>query len=290
MNPYQRHIRSVSAGRTNLPGMENTQRPAAATERMKSNRWVNRLLADQHPLPLSVALHLVPGVLIVATYLLCTAPLVESIDGPPFLGWMLAMCLALAPVELGLLLWLGRRRNGRYSLDGVVGYLGKPLPRMRLTLIVAALITWFVVLGFALMPVSDFFQEWLFRWVPFESAGGGVTKLLDGYPDTVVLITLASSIPLTGLSFPIIEELYFRGFLLPRISRMGRWAPLVNTTLFSLYHFWSPWALLTRVVFILPGVWLVWRKHDLRLSIGMHAGTTLLVATFATLAMLLNFG
>ncbi|MFD1537220.1 CPBP family glutamic-type intramembrane protease [Nonomuraea guangzhouensis] len=41
-------------------------------------------------------------------------------------------------------------------------------------------------------------------------------------------MSLASCVPLTGLAFPIIEELYFRGFLLPRLSRLGRWAPVVN--------------------------------------------------------------
>jgi hypothetical protein len=34
--------------------------------------------------------------------------------------------------------------------------------------------------------------------------------------------------------------------LLPRISRFGGWAPLINTVLFSLYHFFTPWQLLGR--------------------------------------------
>ena len=47
---------------------------------------------------------------------------------------------------------------------------------------------------------------------------------------------------------PIVEELYFRGYLLPRMEWMGRWAPLVNVSLFSLYHFWSPWQILGRIL------------------------------------------
>jgi hypothetical protein len=51
---------------------------------------------------------------------------------------------------------------------------------------------------------------------------------------------------------------------------------------------WSPWVFLSRIIFFSPGVWLIWRKQDLRLSIGMHAGTTFLLQTLGTLALLLN--
>lgn len=260
----------------------------STTEHTRPDRVVGRLLADRHPLPLSIALHLVPGGLIVAAYVLFAEPLVKSIGYPSFLGWAIAMCVALAPVQLGLLLWLGHRRNGRLSLHGVLSYLDKPIPRRKLVAIVAALIVQMVVLAFALTPVDNFFYHWLFWWVPYEGAGGSASTYLDGFPRSVVIITLAACLPLTGLSFPIIEELYFRGFLLPRLSRLGAWAPVVNTVLFSLYHLWAPWTFLTRVIFMFAGFWLVWRKKDLRLSIGMHAGTTLLLQTLGVIAISMN--
>ncbi|MEV4108446.1 hypothetical protein [Nonomuraea sp. NPDC049695] len=63
---------------------------------------------------------------------------------------------------------------------------------------------------------------------------------------------------------------------------------MVNAALFSLYHFWAPWRLLSRLIFMFPGVWLVWRKKDLRLSIGMHPGTTFVTTTGGVIALLLN--
>ena len=40
----------------------------------------------------------------------------------------------------------------------------------------------------------------------------------------------------------MLEEVYFRGFLLPRIPQaLGRTAPLVHTVLFAVYHVWTPW-------------------------------------------------
>lgn len=274
------------AGQAILIGMETTPKPVG--EATRPNGIAGRLLSDRHSLPLSIALHLVPGVLIVAVYVLFAEPLVKAMGYPSFLGWVIAMCVALAPVQLGLLLWLGRRRNGRLSLRGVVKYLDKPIPRGRLAAIVAVLIVWFVAASSALTLLDNVVYQWFFRWVPFEGAGASATTYLDGYPHSVVVITVAACIPLTGLSLPIIEELYFRGFLLPRLSHLGRWAPVINTVLFSLYHFWSPWVFLSRIIFFFPGPWLVWRKQDLRVSIGMHAGTTFLLQTLGTIALLLN--
>ena len=66
------------------------------------------------------------------------------------------------------------------------------------------------------------------------------------------------------------EELYFRGYLLPRMDRLGRWAPLVNVTLFSLYHFWSPWQVMARVLAIGPTVYAVRWTQNVYLGMVVH--------------------
>ncbi|MDD9964206.1 MAG: CPBP family glutamic-type intramembrane protease, partial [Gammaproteobacteria bacterium] len=48
-------------------------------------------------------------------------------------------------------------------------------------------------------------------------------------------IVLAANIALTGILVPITEELYFRGYLLPRMpSRLGRLKPVAHSLLFSI--------------------------------------------------------
>ena len=145
-----------------------------------------------------------------------------------------------------------------------------------------------LVLSFALTPLDTVIYQSFFHWVPFEGSGASATAYLNGYSRSVMIISLAVSLPLTGLSLPIIEELYFRGFLLPRLSRLGRWAPVINTVLFSLYHLWSPWIFLSRLIYPFAGFWLAWRKQDLRLSIGMHAGMNFLLQTVGIIALSLN--
>ncbi|MFE3262552.1 CPBP family intramembrane glutamic endopeptidase [Nocardia sp. NPDC059091] len=261
----------------------------STVEGTRPNRLVERLLDDRHSLPLSIALHLVPGVLIVAAYVLISEPFVKAIGCPGFLGWAIALCLILIPIQAGLL-WLGRKRNGRFSLHGVLRYTGRPVPRGKLVAMVVALIGWMMVLGFVLAPLNNFFKHF-FTWLPYANTGGsGNNTYLDlhGYSHSTLLTTAVICLPLTGISLPLIEELYFRGFLLPRIAYLRGWAPVVNTVLFALYHLWSPWVFVSRVIFTFPGYWFAWREQDIRLSIGMHVGVTSIVATLGTMALALG--
>ncbi|MEQ7010142.1 CPBP family intramembrane glutamic endopeptidase [Actinopolymorpha sp. B17G11] len=267
--------------------MENTQTPTDTTRVAQPSRLVELLIADRHSVPLSIALHLVPGALIVAVYMLFAEPLVKAIGYPSFLAWAIALIVVLVPVQFGLL-WLGSRRNGRFSLRGVVEYLDKPIPRGKITAIIAGLIVWMTVVALALTPLDNLVFDTFFTWIPFEGAGGSATTYLDGYSHSVLLITMLVCLPLTGFTLPLIEELYFRGFLLPRISHLGWGAPVLNTVLFSVYHFWAPWTVLSKVIFMFPAVWLVWRKQDIRVSIGMHPGAALLMATVGTIALILG--
>ncbi|GAA3294130.1 CPBP family intramembrane metalloprotease [Dactylosporangium vinaceum] len=268
--------------------METTQTLTAPQATRRPNRLVEKLLADRHSLPLTTALHLVPGALIVAAYELIAAPFVRAIAYPIFFAWAIALVIVLAPLMAGLF-WLGHQRNGRASLRGVVAYTDRPISRGRITALIAALIVWMTVVSLALTPLDNLVFEHFFTWIPFEGAGGSATTYLDGYSHSKIVITMLISLPLTGFGLPLIEELYFRGFLLPRLAHLGWKAPALNTLLFSVYHFWAPWTVLSKLVFLFPAVWLVHRKHDIRISIGMHPGTTLLMATLGTVALILGY-
>jgi membrane protease YdiL (CAAX protease family) len=82
----------------------------------------------------------------------------------------------------------------------------------------------------------------------------------------------------------VVEELYFRGFLLPRLSRFGLWAPVINGVLFTLYHFFSPWAFVERVIMVIPMAWLVQRKRNIYITIIAH----LLLNTLGILPVLIT--
>ena len=78
----------------------------------------------------------------------------------------------------------------------------------------------------------------------------------------------------------------FRGYLLPRIDRYGRWAPVLNTLLFSIYHMWTPWRWPQIAVGFLPLALAAWRTRSIYVSMTAHVTVNivflvLLTASFA---------
>src|SRR6476659_10752231 len=75
----------------------------------------------------------------------------------------------------------------------------------------------------------------------------------------------------TVIVAPVVEELYFRGYLLPRMpQRLRRWRAPTHVVLFAAYHLWSPWLIPTRVLAILPLAYIAVRTRDVRLGVVTH--------------------
>jgi membrane protease YdiL (CAAX protease family) len=278
----------VTGAAANILGMNNEPNLTAAPKASRTNRIVARLLADRHSVPLSIALHLVPGILIVAVYAVLGAPISRAIGAPIFAAWAIALGVVLFPLWFGLF-WLGKQRTGRYTMrGGVVRYRDKPISRGKITLIGIGFLLYMFIVSLSLLPLDNWTYEHFFTWVTFEGSGSSGTSYLDAYEKDAVLVTLLFCGPFTGFILPLIEEYYFRGFLLPRLPQLGRWAPLFNTGLFSIYHFWAIWTVPSKIIFLLPGVWFVWWKKDIRASIWMHPGSALLATVLGATAYALG--
>jgi membrane protease YdiL (CAAX protease family) len=225
------------------------------------------VLLRDHSIPLTIILHLAPGALIVAAYWWIGLPISEAVGFPSLFGFLIAGLIVLLPWELGLLLYLGRQRNKRWSLDGVVLFRNR-LPKRRLVAVVAGLGVWALAVAIGLSFIDNFLFESLFSWVPDRFQLNGFTPT----DHSVALFNVATvlNLLLFGIAMPLVEELYFRGFLLPRMSKLGRSAPIVNSVLFVLYHLWTPWMAVTRILFVTPMVWVVWRKQAIQVSIWTH--------------------
>jgi hypothetical protein len=225
-----------------------------------------------HSLFESLLYHLLPGVLIAAAYY-PLAPAVTAAGYPSVMALALAAAGMLIPLEGGVLLWQGRRarrsrgHRGGPSLLAAVVYRRK-LPLRQYLLWVPAVFVASGLLMTVMNPVSAAAEGW-FAWIP-ESLrlGLGLSgefargKLIQTYLlHFVVLVLLA----------PAVEELYFRGFLLPRMpQRLGRAAPPVHSLLFALYHLWSPWMIPARALALLPLIYVVRRRRNVYLGIVAH--------------------
>ena len=234
----------------------------------------------QHSLWKSTLLHILPGVLVTIAFIVLK-PLFNSSGYPALLVFLLAVLFVDMPVMLGIMLFEGKRLNGRFVLDGVLLYRDK-LPWKTFALVfVSALVVVFLLTS-AVTPVSDYLTEYLFSGLPAWMFLEEQTQY-EAYAKGVLVAVFAFQLVLTGVALPWIEELYFRGYLLPRISRYGAWAPLIGGLLFALYHSWQLYGFATVLLLGSALGYLVWWKRDLRLSISLH----LFANAFARLTFLM---
>jgi len=124
---------------------------------------------EQHSIGQSVLLHLLPGFLIGGGYF-AVIPLFHQWGYPSMMALICAVFVVLIPAELGYLLYEGKKKNGRFSLEGVVLY--------RTSIPIWQYFLWglvvLVLMGliFTLMkPVDTFLQQNLYGWVPVLESG-----------------------------------------------------------------------------------------------------------------------
>lgn len=228
----------------------------------------------------TVALHLLPGVALAAIFVPVVAPMRE-LGVPPIATFALAALATIVPLELGYLLLQGRRRTGRLSLQGVV-LNRQPLPARTYAVWIPVL---FVVSVLLFSSISSYTKDWikdgLFPWVPVWVDDPFGVADPGRYGATALVLAWILATLVNGIVAPVVEELYFRGHLLPRLARLGAWAPFVNSALFALYHFVSPWQFLARALGLLPLFYFVWRRSNLTVAIVVHCSLNLTLSLTA---------
>ncbi|MFL5778229.1 MAG: CPBP family intramembrane glutamic endopeptidase [Chloroflexota bacterium] len=216
--------------------------------------------------PTLLGLFLIPGALVTAAFVIL-APVAEGVGFPPILALLLAIALVLIPIELGVLVRAARTEG--VGIGSLIPYRAPMRPVDWLWLVPVLVVAAFIGFGLS-MAVEPAVIDALFGWLPDWFVRPVDVDRIGDYSRGAWLLTLALYLALNGFIGPIVEELYFRGYLLPRMSRLGRWAPLVNVSLFSLYHFWSPWQIVGRILGFGPTVYAVWWKRNIYLGMVVH--------------------
>lgn len=141
---------------------------------------------------------------------------------------------------------------------------------------------WAVLAGMGLqiaaVLVSLPFIELMF---PDGAPSQGVAEIAESSETTLEVLGIFLAVAILA---PVIEEIIYRGMLLPWLGRfMGKWPSiLVSAAVFSLVHpllDWDARAAVPGLFFI--GVVLAWaavHRGDLSLSIALHSGVNLLAA------------
>jgi membrane protease YdiL (CAAX protease family) len=221
-----------------------------------------------HTIGQMLVLHLLPGALLTAIYFII-APWVMQAGYPALMALLICILVVLIPFELGVLFYQGRKLTGHATLDDVV-LNRERIPIWQYFVIVLALLIWGGLAFILLTPVDNFLIRSLFAWMPTWNFPAAMMPQVLQASKPALITTVIFAFALNGILGPVTEELYFRGFLLPRIPAGRAWAPLINVVLFSLYHLFSPWANVTRIVALIPLVYAVAWKRNIYLSMITH--------------------
>jgi membrane protease YdiL (CAAX protease family) len=221
---------------------------------------MNQDQIEKHSTTQSVILHLLPGILVGCFFLLARQP-VANMGYPSINALILAYAFTLIPVELGYLFYQGKKKNGRFTLQGIISYCNS-IPWWQYLVWVLVI---FIVVGviFTLLkPVDAFLQGKLFFWMQDINYG-----LDDNYSRRTLIVTYSLVFIFIAILTPLVEELYFRGYLLPRMK--GKFAPLVHSFLFAIQHVLEPWMIITRTLGFLPILFGV-KKKNIFIGIIVH--------------------
>lgn len=222
---------------------------------------------DELSLGRAVVLHLTPGILITLAYF-GIGSLFARRGLPQPLALLTTMLLVTLPLEVGFLLYQGWKLNGRLSLEGVIRFREPISPRILFGW-GFGLLAWAAVASTLMAPADEALRRSLFVWWPVSLNPSDFIRQMDLY-NSLVLWAVAIGSLVLNVIVPVVEELYFRGYLLPRMVQWGWLAPFFSLLLFSLYHFWIPWQNPSRLVALLPVILVVFQRRNVKLSILVH--------------------
>jgi membrane protease YdiL (CAAX protease family) len=215
--------------------------------------------------PRAVVLHLAPGAAALLVFA-ATAPWLAGAGLPAVWGMFAAVLLAVVPVELAVMRQWAVAHTGRATIRSIVD-LGWPRGRRLAVMLPATLAA--AALAPGLVQWSEpFLHRWMAPVLPdwWQLSPGPA----GGRPAWEVSVTLTGWLLCFVVLGPAVEELYFRGFLLPRLPTRPAFAVATNASLFALYHLWQPSAWPTVAVFALPLAVVALRSRGVVVAAAVH--------------------
>lgn len=176
---------------------------------------------------------------------------------------LLAEVVVLIPLVSSHLGWISKRQ--RLSFKTVIPFQEKLSIKSFLLWTMAGIVA-SVVIYIPLYPLGIHLRETLFNWLPdwYFNLSFGTNNV------QLLARVFLFAIVIDGFLGPIAEELFFRGYLLPRMAYLKQWAPVVNGCLFGLYHFWQPHNLFALMALGVVFSFVVWKTKNVYVGIAIH--------------------
>lgn len=243
-------------------------------------------ISVRHSWTMTAWLHIAPGIPIAIAYFALGWWMRET----P--GWIAIYTLTIVAVavELPLLIWLTRFLIARERRRGDIPPEAKAIPYRRkqpawMWALATLLILFAAVLNMAGTPAltAPFagLQGLAPDWAVLGFDPQVFARAIGASPPFFWFMWIAS-FPALMLAGGIAQEIYFRGYLLPRMPRAGLITPMANAVLFSVFHLTSPWSIVARLPYVLIFSLMAWWRKSLNLAIWIHAGMGALLFLMGT--------
>jgi CAAX amino terminal protease family. len=216
-----------------------------------------------------ILLHLVPGLfnLIAIILLMALIKWWGYAENGRFLAGELMVVFSIVPVQIGYLLFAAKKKTNTFNILKLIPFRDKA-KIVEYLLFVVIMIAWALGIDKALAPFEHGLRDSLFAFIPDDFAMRNLD--FSAIPKNMLIFASCFAIFSNGIVAPITEELYFRGYLLPRINVSPFVAVVINAVLFSTYHFFSPWYFLSRILMMIPLYYWVMKRKNIRFSILAH--------------------
>jgi uncharacterized protein len=207
---------------------------------------------------------------------------------PTMLLFFISALLVLFPIQLFIILKASKKDYGKYSLK--TAFENQKKHPLWLIILLGMICFGFAgLMTLTIMPLEhglfSSLSERLFGSIPSYFNWRNL-EILSSYPKTILIITGILYFILNGFVGPIVEELFFRGFLTPRLKINNWLAPLLMTVLFSIYHYWLPFDNIFRIVAFFPAFYLAWHLKNIKISIIFHCLSNIFTATMFMITIL----
>ncbi len=220
------------------------------------------------PGPLLIVLHLAPGIIFAVFFWVLSWMLIRR-GLTAYLALLITVPACLVPIEIGVMSLWSVRFTGTRSLSEAIRYRRKGTVVEYVVLPLLLFLCW-GVLSIALNPISRHLEAHLPAWLPAWATQEALINGVKSCPPIQRNVTLVLAVLVSGFVAPAVEELYFRGFLLPRMEHWGWGAPVVNALLFAVYHFYFPGNVLAIFVVFVPITYVVMVKKNWRIGLIVH--------------------
>ncbi len=191
---------------------------------------------------------------------------------PHLLLFCLLGTVILVPIELGIILYIGKREYGTYTLkSALVGQ--EKLPIWQIIIIALAFFGMAGLFSAFIAPIENYIWADVrsivlsnlpvgFDWTNYD--------YLKSFSRPMLIFTCIYYGIFNVFLGPITEELFSRGYLTSHYKKQNALTPILITILFSLYHFWLPFNNVFRILAFAPVAYVTYKKKNLYICMCFH--------------------